>query len=106
MSDKLNLNTVAEGLSLSKRKGFLSPLFKKIIINKFKKINIGYIEFYDLSNKIEIGDSNDQLKTSVKIKSDEFYIFLGSGGLLGAAEAYALGYWESSDLVKLIQIMI
>ena len=106
MSDKLNLNTVAENFSSSKRKGFLSPFFKKNIINKFKKINIGYVEFYDLSNKIEIGEPDDQLRTSVKIKSDEFYVFLGSGGLLGAAEAYALGYWESSDLVKLIQIMI
>ena len=106
MSDKLNLNTVAESFSSSKRKGFLSPFFKKIIINKFKKINIGYVEFYDLSNKIEIGEPDDQLRASVKIKSDEFYVFLGSGGLLGAAEAYALGYWESSDLVKLIQIMI
>ena len=60
MSDKINLNTIAEGLAFRKRKGFLSPFFKKIIINKFKKINIGYVEFYDLSNKIEIGDSKEQ----------------------------------------------
>lgn len=30
----------------------------------------------------------------------------GSGGDLGIAEAYAAGYWDADDMVKLIQIVI
>ena len=30
----------------------------------------------------------------------------GSGGEVGVAEAYAAGYWDADDIVKLIQIVI
>ena len=33
-------------------------------------------------------------------------LFLGSGGTLGAAEAYTAGYWYADKLVSLIQIII
>ena len=33
-------------------------------------------------------------------------MFLGSGGVLGASEAYTAGLWKSNDLVKLVQIIL
>ena len=47
-----------------------------------------------------------KLPEPVNVYSDEFYILAGSGGDLGIAEAYAAGYWDADDMVKLIQIVI
>ena len=53
-----------------------------------------------------MGDSKSDIKCDIKINSSEFYTFIGSGGLLGACEAYSLDYWETNNLPNLIKIMI
>ena len=40
------------------------------------------------------------------VHSQEFYILIGSGGAMGLAEAYMLGYWSSEDVVNLLRIVI
>ncbi|MDB9976169.1 cyclopropane-fatty-acyl-phospholipid synthase family protein, partial [Candidatus Thioglobus sp.] len=40
------------------------------------------------------------------VSSQEFYVFLGSGGTNGAAEAFTAGYWSADNLVQLIQLII
>tara|TARA_Y100000768_G_scaffold80264_1_gene57103 strand:+ start:155 stop:1300 length:1146 start_codon:yes stop_codon:yes gene_type:complete len=66
----------------------------------------GYIHIKDTQKEYKIGNDNSDLRVNLEITSDEFYVLIGSGGLLGASEAYALGLWKVDDLVKLIQIMV
>tara|TARA_Y100000741_G_scaffold351401_1_gene322431 strand:- start:27 stop:1283 length:1257 start_codon:yes stop_codon:yes gene_type:complete len=106
MSKKLSVTGIADNLSSSKKPKFLISLFKKLVIKKFKYLEHGYIIFKDNDTSIQIGNKNSDLKVNLEVTSDEFYVLIGSGGLMGASEAYALGFWKVDDLVKLIQIMV
>ena len=64
------------------------------------------MEIIDNDKSIKVGSISSELKCTISIKNNDFYVFLGSGGLLGASEAYAAGLWECNDLVALTQIMV
>ena len=106
MNKKLSVKNIAEDFSSKKSSKFLSKIFKKIVLSKFHNLNHGYVKINDHQKTFEIGDKNSILKANVDIYSDEFYVFIGSGGLLGASEAYALNYWKSDNLTALFQIML
>jgi len=106
MPKKLRVTGIADNLKNSKKPKFLIPIFKKVILKKFKNLKNGFIDFTDSEQSIMIGNKQSKLRVKLEVKSEEFYILLGSGGLMGASEAYALGFWKVDDLVKLIQIMV
>ena len=105
MKDIKNINFKANKLSSVNSWSYLAKIFKKIILNKFKNINIGFIEVIDNNEKYYFGDNNSHLRAKVHILSKDFYVMLGSGGELGVSEAYAAGIWKSDDLVSLIRII-
>ena len=106
MSKKLTVTGIADDLKSSKKPKFLISIFKKLVVKKFKNLENGLIDFTDGKQSIMIGNKQSKLRVKLEVKSDEFYVLLGSGGLMGASEAYALGFWKVDDLVKLIQIMV
>ena len=106
MSKKLTVTGIADDLKSSKKPKFLISIFKKLVVKKFKNLENGLINFTDGEQSIMIGNKQSKLRVKLEVKSDEFYVLLGSGGLMGASEAYALGFWKVDDLVKLIQIMV
>ena len=106
MENNRRVDKQADSLQSSKGSSFLASLFKRAIIKKFKSLKVGYIRLDDGSESHSFGDPDSNIKTSVTIISDEFYLLLGSRGLLGVAEAYSTGYWKADDLVKLIQIVV
>jgi len=106
MSKKLNVTSIADNLKSSKKPEFLNTIFKKLVVKKFKNLKNGFIHFTDGSQSVKIGNKQSKLRVKVDVKSDEFYVLIGSGGLMGASEAYALGFWKVDNLVKLIQIMV
>jgi cyclopropane-fatty-acyl-phospholipid synthase len=106
MSRKLTVTGIADNLKSSKKPKFLTPIFKKLVVKKFKNLKNGCIDFTDCEQLIMIGNKQSKLRVKLEVKSQEFYVLLGSGGLMGASEAYALGFWKADDLVKLIQIMV
>ena len=90
----------------SKSKGsFLTSLFRKQLLNSFNKIKIGKINVLERNNNYSFGDKSSDLKVNVEILNSNFYYLVGKNGLIGATEAYTLGYWNSDDKVKLIQII-
>ena len=74
-------------------------------MNSFNKIKIGKINVLERNNKYNFGDKNSDLRVNVEIFNSNFYYLVGKNGLIGATEAYTLGYWNSDDKVKLIQII-
>ena len=106
MSDSFSIEEAAKGTTVNRSSGFLVRLFKNRLHAQFKNIKHGCIILNENNSKIIFGDEGDHLKTEVTIFSNEFYILAGSGGEVGVAEAYAAGYWDSEDMVKLIQIVI
>ena len=106
MDKKLSVTGIADNLKSNKKPKFLTKIFRRLVLNKFNNMKHGYIHIKDNQKEYKIGNDNSDLRVNLEITSDEFYVLIGSGGLMGASEAYALGLWKVDDLVKLIQIMV
>ena len=106
MNKKLSVTGIADNLKSNKKPKFLTKIFRKLVLNKFNNMKHGYIHIKDTQKEYKIGNDKSDLRVNLEITSDEFYVLIGSGGLMGASEAYALGLWKVDDLVKLIQIMV
>ena len=106
MDKKLSVTGIADNLKSNKKPKFLTKIFKKLVLKKFSSMKHGYIQLKDTQKEFKIGNDKSDLRVNLEITSDEFYVLIGSGGLMGASEAYALGLWKVDDLVKLIQIMV
>ena len=102
----MQVNYLADQVANSKKSTFLSSIFKKGVMKKFKHLNYGHVEIHDGEEIFSYGDLNSNDKVTVKIHSNEFYVFLGSGGVTGVAEAYMAGYWSADNLVQLLQIVL
>ena len=105
-SPKLSVDVLAKDIQKIHRATWTTSIFKSILLKKLKGLNIGGLTIIDGSTEHKFGDPDDKLHATVNVLSQEFYVFLGSGGINGAAEAYTAGYWSSDDLVKLVQVII
>ena len=102
----MQVNQLADQVASSKNSSFLSSIFKKGVMNKFKHLRYGSIKILEGDEILSFGDSESDDKVTVTIHSNEFYVFLGSGGVTGVAEAYMAGYWTADNLVLLLQIVL
>ena len=102
----MKVNQLADQVASSKNSSFLSSIFKKGVMNKFKHLQYGSIKILEGDEVLSFGDLGSNDKVTVTIHSNEFYVFLGSGGVTGVAEAYMAGYWTADNLVLLLQIVL
>ncbi|MAJ45445.1 MAG: hypothetical protein CMF96_11980 [Candidatus Marinimicrobia bacterium] len=101
----MKINYLVDKLKSENKNSILINLFRKQILKKFNNLIYGKITVEEKDRKFEFGNSNDKLSVNVTILNDKFYSYIGTNGLIGASEAYTLGYWKSDDIVKLIQII-
>ncbi|MBC8297738.1 MAG: class I SAM-dependent methyltransferase [Pelagibacterales bacterium] len=106
MHSNIRVDRVANRISDLKKPTLLSSFFKKNILKKFTNLEFGYIHLTDGSESYSYGNDSSKMKVEIEVLSPEFYVFLGSGGLLGVTEAYTAGYWRADDIVTLIRLMI
>ena len=106
MDSNIRVDHAANRINSLKKPTLLSAVFKKIILKKFKNLQFGYIHLTDGAESYSYGDNSSEMKVEMEILSSEFYVFLGSGGLLGVTEAYTAGYWRADDIVTLIRLII
>jgi len=106
VKDNRRVDLAADRLMAIKKPSFLATFFKKIILKKFEQLKFGFLIISDGDEEYRFGDVGSKLKANVQIFSPEFYVFMGSGGLLGVTESYTAGYWQSNNLVSLIRIVI
>ena len=106
MSTTLQVDSLAEKIKTPSRATFLTSIFKKGLKKKLNHVIDGHISVEDGDEKFSFGDSESTLTVNVQIHSQEFYVMTGSGGALGIAEAYILGYWSANDVVMLMRIIL
>ena len=106
MNKRLQVNHLADDIKKLKKSTFLGGIYKKGALKKFKNLNSGCIYLIDGNQDFTFGDINSSDKVTVTVFSQEFYVFLGSAGVLGASEAYTAGYWKADNLVLLTQIIL
>ena len=105
MKQKLSVEGLASGIQ-NKGNSLTTAFFKSILLKKLRGLNYGRLTIVDGSQKLSFGDKNSEFQAIITVTSQEFYVFLGTAGTLGAAEAYTADYWYADNLVSLIQIVI
>jgi len=106
MTKKLSVEGLASDIQHKRKSTTTTAFFKNILLKKLTSLSFGRLVIVDRSNTFIFGDQHSELQATITVTSQEFYVFLGSGGTLGAAEAYTAGYWHADNLVSLIQIII
>ena len=106
MTKKLSVEELASDIKHKGKSTTTTAFFKSILLKKLRGLSFGRLVIVDRSNTFIFGDQHSELQATITVTSQEFYVFLGSGGTLGAAEAYTAGYWHADNLVSLIQIII
>ena len=104
--DKLSVESLADSIQKKQKRSRTASFFKSVLFRKLKGITSGELTIIDGIKKHTFGNSSSELKAELEVFSQEFYVFLGSGGTNGAAEAYTAGYWSSNNLVDLVRLII
>ena len=104
--DRLSVDGLANNIQEMQRSTRMTSFFKRILFKKLKGLKTGELTIIDGSEIHVFGIPKSELKATLTVSSQEFYVFLGSGGTNGAAEAFTAGYWSADNLVQLIQIII
>ena len=104
--DRLSVDGLANNIQEMQRSTRMTSFFKRILFKKLKGLKTGELTIVDGSKIHVFGIPNSELKATLTVSSQEFYVFLGSGGTNGAAEAFTAGYWSADNLVQLIQLII
>jgi cyclopropane-fatty-acyl-phospholipid synthase len=104
--DQISVDSLANSIQKMQKGTRMTSFFKSILFRKLKGINNGELTIIDGAKKHIFGIAGSAFKAELEVCSQEFYVFLGSGGTNGAAEAYTAGYWSSKNLVTLIQLII
>ena len=103
---RLSVDGLANSIQEMQRSTRITAFFKSILLKKLKGLKVGGLTIVDDRKSYTFGDLNPELHATVTVTSQEFYVFLGSGGTNGAAEAYTAGYWFADNLVNLVQVII
>ena len=104
--DRLSVDGLANNIQEMQRSTRMTSFFKRILFKKLKGLKTGELTIIDGSEIHVFGIPKSELKATLTVSSQEFYVFLGSGGTNGAAEAFTAGYWSADNLVELIQLII
>ena len=104
--DQISVDSLANSIQKMQKGTRMTSFFKSILFRKLKGINNGELTIIDGAKKHIFGIAGSAFKAELEVYSQEFYVFLGSGGTNGAAEAYTAGYCSSKNLVTLIQLII
>ncbi len=106
MNTTMQVDHLAEKIKTPTKATMLTSVFKRGLKKKLNNLIDGHIKVEDGNEKFYFGDVDSDLSVNVEIHSQEFYVMTGSGGALGIAEAYILGYWSADDVVLLMRILL
>ncbi len=74
------------------------------VLKRMAGLAEGQVVISDSDGEHRLG-AGSALQARVEVSNLAFWRLLATGGSVGAAEAYMAGYWESPDLVAVIQVL-
>lgn len=78
---------------------------RRLVFRRLASLRQGRLTVVDAEGHESFGDSvAGAADLELYVRDARFYRRLAFGGSLGAAEAYFLGYWDSSHLVELVRL--
>ncbi len=83
----------------------INAICKRALERALRRLKGGRLSVTDDSGTQIYGSGPAELRASIRVNDPAFFQMAASRGLLGAAEAYMDGLWESDDLTSLTRIM-
>ncbi len=74
------------------------------VLKRLSEFVHGQITIKDGDGEYRLGQGEDPCAT-LEVSNMRFWRMLATGGSVGAAEAYMAGFWDSSDLVAVVQVL-
>ena len=88
------------------RGSFFSGAYRRFLESRLSALRQGVVEVQDGDRLRRFGTPADPaLAARIEIRDRRAYRSIALGGAMGAAEAYASGWWTASDLTALIRIV-
>ncbi len=90
----------------SKRIPWSHRLARKLVLNSMRSIGHGRLEIDEGGEVQAFGSGTPDTTVRIRVLDSRFYLRLMLGGSVGAGESYADGDWHTSDLTRLVRIMV
>lgn len=100
----MNSATRTMARSAHSRGAALDRWLRAQVLKRMGGLVHGQITIKDGDGEHRLGRS-DALCASIEVNNMRFWRLLATGGSVGAAEAYMAGFWESADLVAVVQVL-
>ncbi len=85
--------------------GIFSPLAGKLVRKQLEKLVTGRFEIHESGDVSVFGAIDDEPVVMV-VEDVRAWEKIAFGGVVGAAEAYMLGYWNTPDLTGMIRVLL
>ncbi len=107
MSSKTTSAVAADGERLITKPPVMQNLARRLVFSRLQRIRDGELLLTEGMDKFRFGQGTDALpdRVHVEIIDPRSYSDIAFGGSIGAAEAYAAGFWRTNDLTALVRLM-
>ena len=87
---------------------FVERFLRQRLIAQIGALRGGRVTLRDACGEMTLGeaDGEDPIDVQIRVHDGAFYRAVAGNGSVGAGEAYMDGYWECSDLVALIRLLV
>jgi cyclopropane-fatty-acyl-phospholipid synthase len=90
----------------TRRLGTLDLLARAAVEQRLAALQEGDLTLLDGSRRLRFGRPGHPLRATITVHDPGLYRAVAFGGTVGAAEAYADGWWSADDLVQLVRIVV
>ncbi len=100
-------NASVSSIRLPAVRSFWNPagVARRLVERQLQRLERGSLTVHENGVSRHYGDvSRGELHAELRVSDPRAYQYVMSGGVVGAGEAYMLGYWTSPDLVAVIRL--
>jgi len=106
MIDDHDTMRTATGKPWATHRSIVAHAFRRLVHHRLQSLTEGEVRVVDQTTSRTFGTTPDPAwRARVAIRDPRAYRAIALGGTIGAAEAYAHGWWDADDLTALIRIM-
>jgi cyclopropane-fatty-acyl-phospholipid synthase len=86
--------------------GLATRLARRAVVARLSALEAGDLLLVEGSEALRFGRDGDGRRAEVTVRDPRFWQAVALGGTVGAAEAYAEGWWDADDLVALVRLVV
>ena len=81
-------------------------LAREVFVRSLRQLRYGSMELVCPGETLTFGDVNSDLRATIAVLDEEFFVRAITGGEIGLGESYMVGQWTSPDVPAVIRLGI